>query len=166
MRIIITGTPGTGKSTVADILGKTLKLGVVHVSQFAKKEKLITGKRNGSYIVDLKKLRKKLLKKKGIIESHLLCEFPLPRSIVFVLRCNPRVLVKRLKKRRYSKRKTRENLECEALDYCTINAETHYNRVYDVDTTKLTAEKTAKKIIAIMQKKKKGDKVDFSNYFL
>ena len=48
MRIIITGTPGTGKSTVANLLGKQLERGVVHVSEFAKKEKLITGRKTRS----------------------------------------------------------------------------------------------------------------------
>jgi adenylate kinase len=166
MKIVITGTPGTGKTIVADILGKSLKKRVVHINDFAKKKKLIIGKTRGSYVVDLKKLRKKLLDVDGILESHLLCEFGLPGSIVFVLRCDPKVLAHRLQKRKYLRKKIKENLEVEALDYCTINAEKNYRRVYDIDTTKRAVNQVVKKIIAVLKKKGKADKVDFSNYFM
>lgn len=166
MKIVITGTPGTGKTIVADILGKALKKRVVHINDFAKKNRLIIGKSRGSYIVDLKKLKRKLERVDGVLESHLLCEFPLSNSVVFVLRCDPKVLAKRLMKRKYLKRKIKENLEVEALDYCTINAEKHYKKVYDVDTTHRTIGQAVKKIIAILKKKSKADKVDFSNYFM
>lgn len=166
MKIVITGTPGTGKSAVADILGKALGRRVVHVNDFAKREKLIIGKSRGSYIVDLKKLKRKLEKIDGILESHLLCEFPLSNSIVFVLRCNPKVLARRMQKRKYLRQKIRENLEVEALDYCTIKSEKNYRKVYDVDTTNRSVREVAKKIIAILRKKSDADKVDFSNYFM
>ena len=166
MKIVITGTPGTGKSIVADLLGKALKKRVVHINDFAKKKKLIIGKSRGSYVVDLKKLRKRLLDVDGVLESHLLCEFPLPNAIVFVLRCDPKVLARRLQKRKYLRKKIKENLEVEALDYCTINAEKNYKRVYDVDTTRRTVGQAVKKIIAVLKKKSGSDKVDFSNYFM
>jgi adenylate kinase len=166
MKIIITGTPCTGKSTAADYLAEKMKLPIIHVNDFAKKEKLILGKERGSYIIDLKKLRKKLEKKDGVIESHLLCEFSLPNSAVFVLRCNPNVLVKRMARRKYSRQKTKDNLECEALDYCTIRAGENYKKVHDIDTTKRSVKQTAGKIIRILEKKDNEDKVDFSSYFL
>ncbi len=166
MKIVITGTPGTGKTIVADILGKALKKRVIHINDFAKKNKLLMGKSRGSYVVDLKKLRKKLLKADGVLESHLLCEFPLPNATVFVLRCDPKVLAHRLLKRKYPRQKIRENLEVEALDYCTINAEKNYNKVYDIDTTHRTIGQVVKKMLAILKKKSSPDKVDFSNYFM
>jgi len=166
MKLIITGTPGTGKTSVADVLGKALKLPATHINDFAKKERLVIGKERGSYIIDLKKLKKKLAKKGGILESHLLCEFPLSNSIVFVLRCDPKTLENRMKKRRYSVRKIKENLECEALDYCTINAEKNYRRVYDIDTTGKTINQVADKILKILKNGGKADRVDFSNYFM
>jgi len=166
MKIVITGTPGTGKTIVADLLGKALKKRVVHINDFAKKNKLIMGKSRGSYVVDLKRLRKKLEKVNGVLESHLLCEFPLPNSIVFVLRCDPKVLAHRLLNRKYPRQKIRENLEVEALDYCTINSEKNYRKVYDVDTTHRAITRVVGKILLILKKKAKADKVDFSNYFM
>lgn len=166
MKIIITGTPGTGKTIAADVLGKALKKRVVHINDFAKKNRLFIGKARGSYIVDLNKLKRKLASEDGVLESHLLCEFSLPNSVVFVLRCDPKVLAKRLLKRKYLRRKIKENLEVEALDYCTIKAEKNYRRVYDVDTTHRTISQAVRKIIAILKKKSKADRVDFSNYFM
>jgi adenylate kinase len=166
MKIVITGTPGTGKSAAADALAKTLKTKVIHVNDLLRKKRLVIGKERGSYIVDLKKLKKMLVRKKGVIENHLLCEFPLANSVVFVLRCDPKVLVMRMSKRGYPRDKIRENLEVEALDYCTINAEKNYKKVYDVDTTRRTVKQTVDKIIRILKKKEKGDRVDYSSYFL
>jgi adenylate kinase len=166
MKLIITGTPGTGKTAVADALARTLKIKAIHVNEFARKHRLLIGKSRGSYIVDLKKLKKRLAREMGVIESHLLCEFPLSGAVVFVLRCDPRVLARRMMKRKYPKDKIRENLECEALDYCTINAEKNYNRVYDVDTTRRSVKQTADKIMRILRKKDKADAVDYSSYFL
>ena len=166
MKIVITGTPGTGKTIVADILGKALKQRVVHINDFAKKNKLFIGKARGSYVVDIKKLKRKLANVDGILESHLLCEFSLSDSIVFVLRCDPKVLARRLQKRKYLRKKIKENLEVEALDYCTIKAEKNYDKVYDVDTTHRPINQVVKKILAILKKKSKADKVDFSDYFM
>jgi len=166
MKIVITGTPGTGKSIIADILGKALRQRVVHINDFAKKNRLFIGKSGGSYIVDLKRLKRKLEKIDGVLESHLLCDISLLDSIVFVLRCNPKVLAKRLLKRKYLRKKIKENLEVEALDYCSIKAEKNYNKVYDVDTTSRTIGQAVKKIIAILNRKSKADRVDFSNYFM
>lgn len=167
MRIIITGTPCTGKTSVSEILGKKLKIPVAHVTELVKTKKL--GRKKGGEIeVNLSKLKKELLKTNGIIEGHLLCEFGLPNSIVFVLRCDPRVLEKRMKKRGYLKKKIKENLECEALDYCTIRAEKNYGRkkVFDVDATKRKPTEVTGKILSIMRGKSKPDIADYSGWLL
>jgi len=72
----------------------------------------------------------------------------------------------RLQKRKYLRRKIKENLEVEALDYCTIKSEKNYKKVYDVDTTNRTIRQVVEKIIHILKKKAKPDRVDFSNYFM
>lgn len=167
MRIIITGTPGTGKTIVSDKLGKKLKLEVLHVTDFVKQNNIGTKSKNEKEIdVDIYKLKKALLNKKGIIESHLLCEFNLKDSVVIVLRCDPKILIKRLSKRHYPQNKVRENTEAEAIDYCTQLAEKNYDQVFEVDTTKLSVQQTVDKCIKIIKGKYKGDKVDFSNYLI
>jgi len=163
-KIVITGTPGTGKTTVAKLLSRKLRLPVTHITNIVKEKKLGIGKEKGSIVVDMKKLQKELEKRTGLIEGHLACEFPLKSAVVIVLRCNPNVLKKRMQKRGYSSSKIMENLEAEALDYCTINAEKHYKTVFEVDTSKKDVDKVAEHCIGILDGKRKSDKVDFSEY--
>lgn len=163
MKILISGTPGTGKTTVAKLLGKKMNLAVLNVTDIVKTEKL--GKLvNEEYEVDLKKLYNALKGEKGIIESHLVCEIPLGNEI-FILRCNPSELKRRLNDREYSEDKIKDNLEAEALDYCSQVAAKHYKKVIDVDTTGLTVNQTVNKLVNKI-KTKQSDKVDFSGFLL
>lgn len=156
MKIIITGTPGTGKSGISDLLGLALDCKVIHVNDLIKKEKLHFGKDNGEYTADFKKLKKRLggelTKNKGIIiESHLLSDLKLPADLVIVLRCSPGELEKRLLKRKYRREKIKENAMSEILDYCYINALENYGKgkVMQIETTKNVG---AKEIIAEIAK--------------
>jgi len=165
-KIIITGSPGTGKSSVADMLRRKLKIRVIHINDYAKKNDLVIGKQNDSLVVNMNLLKKMLNKERGIIEGHLACEFKLSSAFVIVLRCNPKVLRKRLKSRGYSKKKIKDNLEAEALDYCTQHAEEHYKKVFEVDTTKRTISESVGECVKIIRGKSDGDSVDFSDYFM
>ena len=71
-----------------------------------------------------------------IIESHL--SHYLPKRYVdlcIITKCNLKVLEKRLKKRRYNKKKIRENLDCEIFDVCLNEAREIGHKVVVVDTT-------------------------------
>ena len=153
MKIILTGTPGTGKTSLAGELGKLLNMPVIDVNAVAKrsavkKKEKIKGRKNGWHteiIVDLKKLRSALareMKKKEnancVVEGHLACEVALPASIVVVLRCDPFVLRSRLRKRFYPEKKISENVLAEALDYCLVKAEENYGagKVIQINATK------------------------------
>ncbi len=72
-----------------------------------------------------------------VVEGHLVCELKLKVDRVVVLRTNPRVLEKRLKKRGYAKEKIEENVLAEMLDYCTVASERNLKkaRIYEVETS-------------------------------
>lgn len=169
-RIIITGTPGVGKSTVASRLGSKTKLDVLHVnSDFVESVGASTGedKKRKSKEVDLEKLKDILKSFNGIIESHLLCEFTLPDSIAIVLRCKPETLKERIENREYSEEKVKENIEAEVIDYCAQRAMENYEEVFEVETTDRDIEETVEKCLKIIKRESKGDKdIDFSDQLL
>jgi adenylate kinase len=164
MRIIITGSPGTGKSCIAQMLSESLGLELIDIKRIARERKLV-GK---NHEVDLQKLAaalRPLSKKKDfIVEGHLACEIRLPADFIFVLRASPATLRRRLARRRYGKKKLEENLMCEMLDYCVLRAEGVYGRApMELDTSKRSVPECASVIIkAIKQKKKRLDTVDYS----
>ena len=165
MNIILTGTPGTGKTSIANELAKN---GFCYVSanEIAIDKKAYTDCKkisgNTRYSGDLKKLKKLLIEKikkiknKCIIEGHLLCEIKLPCDYCIVLRCSPKVLQKRLMKKEIDAKIIKENVLAEMLDYPTQLAEQNYGKrkVCELDTSKLTAKQSAKEIINFLENKK------------
>ena len=146
---IITGTPGTGKTTLAKALSKKLNYKYIDVNKIVNKYNISEGydKKRKTKIVDIKKLNKYLLieinkakskKSNGIIiDSHL--SHYLPKKYVdlcIVVKCNLKTLKKRLKKKKYSKEKIRENLDSEIFDICLQEAKQRKHKVEIVDTTR------------------------------
>ena len=164
MRIVITGTPGSGKSTIAKRLSKKLGAPVIDIKKVVQAKKIL-GKNKE---VSIPKLRSALSflknKKNFIVEGHLACEVKIPSDFVFVLRCNPKTLQKRLSKRKYSKKKLAENLLAEMLDYCTQRVSVVYGRKpIEIDSSKRSLSGCMLVIEhAIRHKKKSVDNVDYS----
>ena len=72
-----------------------------------------------------------------IIDSHL--SHYLPKKYVdlcVITKCSLKTLEKRLKKKKYSKEKIKENLECEIFDVCLNEAKEAGHKILVVDTTK------------------------------
>ena len=110
VRYALTGTPGTGKTSIS----KLLDLNIIALSDYYKESS--EGKtKSGEWIIDIDKIKKNvLITEDSILEGHFSHEFDNIDKII-VLRCDPKVLVKRLSERGYSKEKVRENLEAEAI---------------------------------------------------
>jgi adenylate kinase len=166
MRILITGTPGTGKSSVAREISKRKGWPLLSLKEIAEKRGCIIRKEGKERIVDAEKLRKEALrelkgKKDAVIEGHLGCEFSLPVDFVFILRARPAELRRRMGRRGYNSRKIEENLMAEMLDYCSQVSARHYKvPILEADTTKRTAGQTARRILSCLGKKvKKLDNV-------
>jgi len=171
MRIILTGTPGTGKTAVAARLAALAGGPLVDLNGFARSRKLFLKEKGafGEKTVDVAKMGKLLAgelrgKKSFVVEGHLACEFSAPADAVVVLRCDPRVLEKRLKKRGYPEEKIRENVLAELLDYCLIKAEANYGKpkIIQVDSTRGT---TAAAVFS-KARRLRGDRVDWSRQLL
>jgi len=148
MIVIVTGTPGTGKTFFAKELSRKFCFDYVYVKKLIKQKKLSSGfdKKRNCNIIDTKKLNSALIgiinkadknKKNLVIDSHL--SHYLPKKYVdvcFVTKCSLKELKRRLQKRKYSKEKIRENLDAEIFDTCLIEAEEQGHDVRVINTTK------------------------------
>ena len=172
MRIFITGTPGTGKSTIAKALSKVLRAKVIELSRVAVAEGLIKeydeDRKTG--VVEAEKLKRALLNylrgDKIIIVGHMVEAVPKDLvDLVVVLRLHPLRLRERLKKRAFPEVKVRENVEAELLDYVLIEAVKLFGkeRVVEVDVTDKDTEEASKLVLQALFKPEdfKPGKVDW-----
>ncbi|ABR56079.1 adenylate kinase family protein [Methanococcus aeolicus] len=91
-----------------------------------------------SFVVDFSELRK-YLKKEYTNNSNIVLDghvsHLLDADYTIVLRCNPEIILERLKNRKYSSNKIKENIEAECLDVCLIESLDNSPKVYEIDTT-------------------------------
>jgi broad-specificity NMP kinase len=140
--IIITGTPGTGKSTLAKELAVRIGADAIGANEIAKESGFIIGRDGyGTSIVDLGRLERKLnkiakeyasRKKTLILDGHLLSEIKVKGAVVIVLREHLPVLIKRMEKRKYHFDKIRDNIISEAIDLCGSNSRKRYKKAYEI----------------------------------
>lgn len=130
----ITGTPGTGKSMVADVLDAR-GFTVVHLERTVGKYVIGKDEARNSRVIDVDKWAADFRPVDGFVEGHFAHLLSCDRIVV--LRCRPDELRKRLLKRKYRKDKIRENVEAEALDVCLIETAERYDpsRILELDTT-------------------------------
>ena len=164
--ILITGTPGVGKTTVATKLASKLKAQLVNVGDLVRNENLVaeSDKERGTLIADIKKVRARirsmLRKAQGdtVVEGHYAYDVVSRESkpYVFVLRRDPDALEASLKSRGYDEKKIQENVAAEVLDVCLIGAMKRLGpeRLCEIDTTSMNVESVAKEVTAIL----KGEK--------
>ncbi len=160
MIIALTGTPGTGKTTIAQLLGTTYHYKILSQNQIALEHDFILDhdSKRDSKNLDLEALDSYLQKhyqetKEPIIldghASHLLDSV----SKVIILRCNPQELKARLHSRTWSKEKILENIDAEALDLILCQATEQYQEddLFELDTTKHIPHEIADIIHTIIQ---------------
>ena len=141
---LVTGTPGTGKTTLAKRLASHLKATYVDVHAEMVKARLHDGydRSRRCYLLSPQRMRTFIQKKirtagdQGIvIDSHL--SHLVPHSdLCIVTTCDIKTLRKRLTKRGYHKKKIDENIEAEIFDVCKMEALETGHKVLTVETSK------------------------------
>jgi adenylate kinase len=150
MMVGITGTPGTGKSSVAAILAGRGHH-ILHLSDTVGSYILEEDLTRDTRIVDVDRWASEFPVFDGIVEGHIAHLLPCDR--VVVLRCRPDVLRARLDQRGYAEAKIRENCEAEILDVILIETlEIHPpEHICEIDTTNVSPGEVAEKIEGFMR---------------
>ena len=168
--IFISGTPCTGKTTVANDLNEYLSDNgfdskLIKINDFAFENDLVIGEDPDKFykVIDIDKLNDCLNGeinnflstdtngsiKVLIVEGHLshLCE---GADKMIVLRLNPAILKGRLEERNYAESKIQENLEAEALAVCSAEAyEIYGEETNEIDVSDKSIEEIRDMIIDI-----------------
>ena len=167
--VVISGTPGTGKTTLAKEVIKFINAKKLSLNELTIEKGFTIGYdvEKNTAIIDQEKLVdyvSVLIEKLNkndidylIIEGHFSDIIPSHFiDLVIVLRCDPYVLVKRLEDRNYKREKVIENVQSEILGNCVnyfINKNLHCP-VLEIDTTDIGEEQALKLIIEIITKNK------------
>ena len=157
----ITGTPGTGKSSVSAEL-RSRGYDVLDVKKHIKEHGLLGefDEARNTYEVDLDDLNDSLDYLRGedglhLMESHL--SHFMDCSGIIVLRCRPSVLAERLRARGYGPDKVRENVQSEILDVILCEATESDIPVFEVDCSDCDVSASADAIEEIV----KGESSDY-----
>jgi len=167
VRVAVTGTPGTGKTTATARLDTDLN--IVHLNDVIQAEDLYTevDEARDSKVADLDAVREWLDGREDVlVESHL--SHLLDADRVVVLRCAPGELERRLLDRGESSEKAEENAESEALDVILSESVRDHGRsnVYEIDTTGRDPDAVADDIAAVLagDREPSAGEVDFTEY--
>lgn len=163
MKIGVTGTPGTGKSTIS----KHLSGRVVDIKEYMEENDLGTKNEKGEIEIEIEELRKNAPEEPRnqdlILEGHLAHFLDLDYCIV--LRCNPEELRERLSDRDYSNAKIQENIESEKMDLILSQAVQNQETVFEVDTSSRNVQEVVREVQeGIEEKKDRKGVVDWSKY--
>ncbi|UCC57642.1 MAG: adenylate kinase family protein [Candidatus Bathyarchaeum sp.] len=164
--ILVTGTPGVGKTTLSQILASKLDALYIGITELVKKEKLITSIDDDrkTLIADTEKVSKRLQEilktSEGniIIEGHYAVDVVPEKDVntVFVLRRDPAELMDVLEKRGFEGKKLWENLAAEILDVCLLDvlSACGTEKVCEIDVSGKTIEEAVEEMILVLEKRK------------
>lgn len=169
--VIISGTPGTGKTSVSKAITEKLKAKLISLNDLVL-QKFTTkyDSKRDTFIFDEEVVKKHIVnlirsydsEKTNylLIESHF--SDIIPEEFIdylIILRCHPDELSIRLKKKGYSEEKVIENVQSEILGNCINYVIKKDVKVplLEIDTTSLDIETLKKIIIDIITEKKSID---------
>ena len=174
--IVITGTPGVGKTSTTRLLALKFNAALINLGELIEKENLFTGidKNSGSLVADMDKVSRRVRQlissskqNDVIIEGHFAVD-ALPCEaihIVFVLRRNPEELKDILMERGFKGSKLWENLAAEILDVCLWESVKlcGVDKVCEIDSTGRCIEEVVEAIMSMLEGEKtcEAGKIDW-----
>jgi adenylate kinase len=166
--LVISGTPGTGKTSVAKRISELISVEVISLNELviSKNFTLKYDEKRETQVIDIEKILPYIIEQINrlktenieylIIEGHF--ADIIPDEIIdyaFILRCDPDELSKRLNERGYKKAKIRENLQSEILANSAnfMVQKQIKSPIYEIDTSKHDLNTVAEIIIDIIMEK-------------
>jgi adenylate kinase len=169
--IVVTGTPGVGKTALAKRLARKTQSDYLNLGEHVRKKRLYRrfDRATRSYIIDERRLHKSLVRflkahdrKNLVIETHWLGRFmPKRRGMVaVVIRLDPVILSKRLLARKWPRRKVWENVEAELIDLSLYESLRFLGakRVYQIDVTQKRPQELTQEAIRLTSSGRGWDK--------
>ncbi len=165
--ILITGTPGVGKTSVSTRLASRLDAAHIDLTDLVKREKLTSGmdESRETLIADTEKVSERLQKiirdseRDVIVDGHYGVDVVPAKNIhlVFVLRRDPEELKEAMEKRGFEGRKLWENLAVEVLDVCLWDViwNCGSQKVCEIDVTGKRVKEVVEEIVSILEGKRK-----------
>ena len=168
VNLVITGNPGVGKHTIADLFVKRdSSYQIFDINKFAIEQEF--GEQGNEGIeVDTMKLKDEIQKlnlDKFLIVGHL-APYVLEKSNIdfaIILRKNPYDLIEIYKKRKYQESKIKENAGSEILGIIANDSIASFGKEksFEIDATNKTPEMILEKIYNIIDNQKDADVVDW-----
>ncbi len=159
MRILITGTPGTGKTCIGLELSRRLNYEYINLNEILVRSGVckynpdidtheIADTDRAIEIID------SVLSRDDIVVDTLVISLIKPEDIdkVVVLRLNPKILLERLRLRGWRGRKLCENVLAEILDYFLVESINIFgeDKVIEIDTSNKSINEVVNEIIKLL----------------
>ncbi|MEM0385761.1 MAG: adenylate kinase family protein [Nitrososphaeria archaeon] len=167
-RVGITGTPATGKKTLAKSISNVTGFKVININRVCLLEGAIVGRDMYGVVADTSKL-KKIISKLTLSENFILVGHLLPHvvssnqlDLVIVLRCDPYILEERLRKRGYPEKKVLMNVGSEILGTCYFEALKKFGlkKIHVIDTSKKSVKEVLNDALEAINGVKRSDGLD------
>ena len=167
-RVGITGSPGTGKKTLAKGLSSSTGYRVININSLCISKGAIAGRDKYGIVANIPKLKKIVAEQirddNFLLVGHLLPYILSPKDIelAIVLRCNPYVLEERLKARGYPEKKTLMNIGAETLGTCYVDTIKKFGnkKVHIIDTSLKGSKETIEEALLALTGKTSYDGAD------
>ncbi|MEE8323702.1 MAG: adenylate kinase family protein [Candidatus Bathyarchaeia archaeon] len=173
--LIVTGTPGVGKTRISKVLAERLEGLYISLTDIVKRENLClyVDSERDTVVADLRVLSDRvseIISESScdvVVDGHYASEVVSSEmvSYAFVLRVEPDKLRCRLQERGYSEGKILENLASEVLDVCLFDAVACYGveKVDEIEVTDKNVDEVIDEILGVIngRTKAKSGKVDW-----
>jgi adenylate kinase len=161
--IVVTGTPGAGKTTVSKSLARQLHADYRSLTKLVIEKRLhaAVDHQRRTRVVDLDKTRAWLRESLRDSETVTIIDTHVPDVVpreyvrkVIVLRCHPNVLQGRLRRKGWEALKVRENVLAEILDSCYMAAVKYHGaeKTVQLDTSRTSVSKTVNQCKSVLKK--------------